>query len=280
MEAAAGKSVIHVSKHHAMATEFQVRLATEDAGYAAQAARAAFDEADRLENLLSRFREHSEISALARLAPGEALRLSEPTFACLAIAQEMERVTRRAFSVAAAARRTQKVAPVWSLDAKAFSIRCGAGRLDFDLGAIGKGFALDRMASELAEWDCPAFLLVAGGSSILAGDAPPDAAGWSVGLGDDNSGPRYSLKRCALSGSGVAVKGQHILDPRTGEPASRKSRAWAVTATAAESDALSTAAMVLAESELEAVVKTRRDWLVLLAGDNGFVHWGNQALLP
>ena len=271
--------MIHVFNHHAMATFFQARIATEDAGYAAQAARAAFDEADRLENLLSRFREHSEISALARLQPGESLRLSEPTFACLAIAQEMERATRRAFSVAAAARRTQQLLPVWALDAKTFSIRCGAGRLDFDLGAIGKGFAMDRMAAELTEWDCPAFLLVAGGSSILAGEAPPDSAGWSVGLGEDNSEPRYLLKRCALSGSGVAVKGQHILDPRTGEPARRKSRAWAVTLTAAESDALSTAAMVLAESELEAVMSSRSEWLVLSAGDNGFVHWGNRALL-
>ncbi len=260
--------MIHVFKHHAMATEFQVRLATDDATYAAQAARAAFDEADRLENLLSRFREHSDISAIARLAPGESARLSEPTFACLTIAQEMERATAGAFSVTPKARASQNVFPTWTLDAKTYSIRCEAGRLEFDLGAIGKGFALDRMAEVLAEWDCPAFLLIAGGSSVLAGEPPPARPGWSVGLGDGPDAPAHWLTRCSLSGSGVAVQGKHIFDPRTGRVAEQRPRAWAFAPTGAVSDALSTACMVLAESEIAQLMAGRNDWLVWL-NENG-----------
>ena len=256
--------MIHVFKHHAMATEFQVRLAAAAAPYAAQAARAAFDEADRLENLLSRFREHSDISAIARLTPGLSARLSEPTFACLTIARDMERATSGAFSVTPIGRSSQTTFPTWSLDAKTFSIRCETGRLEFDLGAIGKGFALDRMAEVLAEWDCPAFLLVAGGSSILAGEPPPDRPGWSVGLGDGPNAPAHWLTHCSLSGSGVAVQGKHIFDPRTGRVAEQRLRAWAFAPTGAVSDALSTACMVLAESEIAQFMAGQNHWLVWL----------------
>lgn len=270
--------MIHVFKHHAMATEFQVRLAGEEAGYAAQAAQVAFAEADRLENLLSRFRENSDISAVARLMPGEELRLTEPAFACLEIARDMERATAGAFSVAPAALKTQGTIPRWSLNRENFSIKCEWGRLEFDLGAVGKGFALDRMAAELAEWNCPAYLLVAGGSSILAGDAPPDTPGWSVGLGDDNAEPRYWLTQGSLSGSGTAVKGRHIFDPRTGEPAARLTRAWALAPSAAVSDALSTACMVLDEPGIKAAIAGQSDWLVWLQDAGAWRHFGGRKL--
>ena len=163
-------AAIHVFHHHAMATQFQVRIAGEEKTYAAQTAQAAFALMDELESLLSRFRANSDISQIAQLAPGETLRVSEPVFACLEIARKMELATRGAFSVTAAALQSQPSPPRWTL--QNFSVRCDCGKPEFDLGAIGKGFALDRMAEVLREWSCPAFLLVAGGSSILAGEAP------------------------------------------------------------------------------------------------------------
>jgi thiamine biosynthesis lipoprotein len=190
--------------------------------------------------------------------------LSEPVFACLSLAQKMEFLTRGAFSVTAKALKTQPAKPLWALVENEFSIRCDSGRLEFDLGAIGKGFALDRMAEVLHEWDCPAFLLVAGGSSILAGEAPPETSGWSCGLGDDRSPQRFWLKNASFSGSGLAAQGQHIFDPRTGIASVRRNRVWALADTAAESDALSTAGMILTEAEISAAISKRADWLVYL----------------
>ncbi len=259
--------VIHVFNHHAMATQFQVRLAGEEQSYSAQAAQAAFALTDELESQLSRFRANSDIAQLAPLAPGGKLRISEPVFACLDVAKKMELVTRGAFSITAAALKTQPAPPQWSLLPEQFSVRCDSGRLEFDLGAIGKGFALDRMAEVLREWDCPAFLLVAGGSSILAGDAPSGTPGWSCGLGDDSPRQRYWLKNCSLSGSGLTVQGQHILDPRTGTAGHRRARAWVLADTAAESDALSTAAMVLSEMEITEMVAVNSNWLFFLTGE-------------
>jgi thiamine biosynthesis lipoprotein len=271
---------IHQVNHRAMATYFEARIADEESAYAAQAAQAAFDLLDNLESHLSRFRLNSDIAQIAQLQPGEKMRLSEPAFACLEIAKRMELATRSAFSATAAALQTQSCMPRWSLLPEELSIRCESGRLEFDLGAVGKGFALDRMAELLRSWDCPSFLLVAGGSSILAGDAPRGAIGWSCGLGEDNAPQRFFLTNASLSGSGLAVKGSHILDPRTGQPAPRQHRAWALTDTAAESDALSTACMVLSESELEEVTAHDPSWLVFLEAGQGGRPIGGRVLPP
>jgi len=273
-------SDIHVFNHHAMATQFQVRLADEEKTYAAQAAQAAFAVTDELESLLSRFRANSDITQIAQLKPGEKLRVSEPVFACLQAAQKLEFVTRGAFSVTASALKNQPTRPLWSLLPAEFSIRCDSGRLEFDLGAIGKGFALDRMAEGLREWDCPAFLLVAGGSSILVGDAPKESAGWSCGLGEDQSAQRYWLANVSLSGSGLAVKGPHIFDPRTGTAARRQNRVWALADTAAESDALSTAGMVLDETEISQLLANNPQWLIFLNEQNSWRHLGRRACPP
>jgi thiamine biosynthesis lipoprotein len=136
------------------------------------------------------------------------------------------------------------------------------------------------MAEVLREWDCPIFLLVAGGSSILAGDAPAGTAGWDCGLGEDNSPRRHWLANNSLSGSGLTVKGEHIFDPRTGLPSSRRNRAWAMASTAAESDALSTACMLLDETEILEVVKRNDDWLVFLNEKEEWRHLGQRPMPP
>ena len=260
---------IHHFNHAAMATQFQVRIVHDERRYVAQAAQAAFDLLDSLESNLSRFRINSDIARAAQLAPGEKMRVSEPAFACLGIAKRMEDVTHNAFCSTPAALRNQPSLPQWNLIPDEQAVFCVSGRLEFDLGAIGKGFALDRMAGLLRQWDCHAYLLVAGGSSVLAGDAPTDTPGWSCGLGEDDASQRFFLTHASLSGSGLAVKGAHIVDPRTGRPALRQNRTWVLADTASESDALSTACMVLSDLELEVVLGRDHSWLAFLETEEG-----------
>lgn len=271
-------SEVHQFNHAAMATHFQVRINCAERTYAGQAAQTAFDLVDSLEACLSRFRSNSDIVRIADLAAGEKMRLSEPAFACLQIAEHMERATHGAFCATPAALKSQLSLPRWDLLPDAQSIRCLSGQLHFDLGAIGKGFALDRMAELLRQWDCTSFLLIAGGSSVLAGDPPAETQGWSCGLGEDNASQRFLLTHASLSGSGLAVQGAHILDPRSGLPALRQSRAWALADTAAESDALSTACMVLSDAELEEVLAQNSSWLVFLETDEGYRQLGKRAV--
>lgn len=268
-------SEIRVFDHHAMATLFQARIADQERDYAAQTAQAAFALLDDLESRLSRYQENSEISQIACLEPGEMLRLSEPVFACLDIARKMEQATHGAFSITATAPHSSTCERRWTLLPREFSIRCDAGRLLFDLGAIGKGFALDRLAELLREWNCHSFLLVAGGSTVLAGDQPAGKPGWPCGFGDDFSFP---LVHSSLSGSGFGVKGQHILDPRTGTLPLRRTRTWALADTGAESDALSTAAVVLSEFEIAEVLAGNDRWLILLEEIHGRRPFGSRPM--
>lgn len=262
---------IHIFRHHAMATEFQCRIACEDRKYAASVAQTCFGEISHLEQLLSRFRSDSEVAHIGEMARGEVLRLTEAAFDCLSQARVYETWTRGAFSVTAGQGTGLKG---WSLRPAEFSIVCEEPPVKMDLGAIGKGFALDRCADVLNEWGTTSFLLVAGGSSVLAGEAPEGMTGWNVGLGDEVVKSRWWLRHGSLSGSGVAVQGKHIIDPRTGLPAGLRHRAWAFSARAAMSDALSTAAMVLAEGEIAEIMSGRTDARVII-GDAGIErHFG------
>ena len=77
--------------------------------------------------------------------------------------------------------------------------------------------------------------------------------GWTVTAG--NKGKReILLQNSALSGSGFHVKGAHIINPRTMRPVPPKAdRTWCIAPTAALSDALSTAFMVMRREEIEAL---------------------------
>jgi thiamine biosynthesis lipoprotein len=137
--------------------------------------------------------------------------------------------------------------------------RTAAAPIDLDLGAVGKGYALDAALAVLRDWEIGNVLLHAGTSTALAeGPGPPgpgEGRGWPVGAGagpDGTAGPgRVLLLKRALSGSGTEVKGPHVVDPRTGRPAAGHRAAWASHPSAAASDALSTAFLVMSTAEVE-----------------------------
>jgi thiamine biosynthesis lipoprotein len=241
-----------VFRHEAMATHFEIVVAGAAPDYARQAAAAAFRELDRLETQLSRFVEGSDIARANGLGPGESIAIGSDTLECLLLAAEASVATDGAFDPAYASGRSERAAnrPAFTLDPSAHTLTSHAAPLRLDLGAVGKGFALDRMAEILREWDVLTACLNAGGSTVLALEAPSDAAGWPVGLGDGVHARTIPLAAAALSASGTAVKGAHLIDPRTQVAASRPGRVWALAPSAALADALSTAFFVFDEYAL------------------------------
>ena len=247
--------------HDAMATVFEVHGVHPDERYAAQAAEAAFDLADRLERELSRFLPNSDIARVNRLSAGEATRVSPATAECLAIARHMFDLTGGAFDVSIGTGLGSL-----DLDPDGLLVRAAKAGVQIDLGGIGKGYAVDRMAELLEEWGLEQAIVHGGFSSVLALDPPTGREGWSLTLSDPGAPSRVLARllarQMALGASGVR-KGDHVVDPRTGEPARGRLAAWvavprpegaraeapagegARVAAAAVGDALATAFMVL-----------------------------------
>jgi thiamine biosynthesis lipoprotein len=240
-------------RHEAMATYFEVTIAGQDKAYAGQAAAEAFRALDRLEGELSLFVESSDIARANRLSRDASIAIGDDALQCLLIAGGIAESTGRAFDPAYGSVRPPgpgEAEPVFTLDPSAHALTSRSEGLHLDLGAIGKGYALDRMAEVLSDWGVALAMLNSGGSTALALDPPPDCAGWAVGLGEGKGRRELILRRGALSGSGVAVKGSHLVDPRTGLPARRVLRAWASAPSAAVADALSTAFFVMGDQEV------------------------------
>jgi len=272
--------------HQAMGTFFEANIAGEENSYAEQAARAAFKEIDRLERLFSRFDATSEICRLNRLGPGESIAVGIETFECLTIAEQVRAETGGAFDVnvrgrnpaaedggsAPAAFKLSKTSAGFEAG-RPNAAGGGCTRLDLDLGGIGKGYALDKAMEVLAEWSIGNVLVHGGTSTAVAAGSAPEAHGWPVGVGGGwpcPDAPReIMLSGRALSGSGTEVKGQHILDPRTGAPATGHVAAWALHPDAAVTDALSTAFMVMTTEDVEKYCSLHPEVWALVVIDYG-----------
>jgi thiamine biosynthesis lipoprotein len=278
----------------AMATTFEVLLPFGTPN-ALGAAEAALDEIDRLEAQLTVYRDTSEVSRLNRAAPHAAIPVEPGLFELLQTARRVYDETEGAFDPTAGAlikawgfyrgpRRVPSDAERQAalghvgmrhvvLDPERRSVLYLRPGLELNLGAIGKGYALDRAAEIMRQRGnlCGA-LLHGGHSSVYAiGYEPGDERGWAVALSHPwEPGRRVALLRLrdrALGTSAATFRyleheGRrlgHILDPRTGWPAERVALASAVAPTAAEADALATAFYILGVDRTRAYCEAHPD---------------------
>lgn len=264
------------------------------------ASRTALDEADRLEGMLTFFRPTSDLSrvnheaALAPVAvPGELFEILQRSLA-------LHRATDGAFDISATPlsrcwgflRREGRLPACAEIDAaracvamesivldeEARTVFFRNPALELNLGAIGKGYVLDRMAAGLRRSAVRHALVSAGRSSVVAigGEEP----GWRIDLHSlvrhDILG-RVVLRDGALGTSGAGEQGfllngtryGHVIDPRTGWPARGVRSASVVTRSAADADALSTAFLVGGVELARRYCAERPDVLAIVTPDEG-----------
>ena len=129
--------------------------------------------------------------------------------------------------------------------------------LQLDPGGIGKGYAVDQAVAVLREYGIERALVSSGTSSIYALGTPPgDAGGWRLAIrAPSEEAVKDTLVRLrdeALSTSGSYEKffeedGKrygHILDPRTGEPATGIAAVSVIAPLTIDTEAWSTALFV------------------------------------
>jgi thiamine biosynthesis lipoprotein len=308
--------------HEAMATTFEIFIIHEDERYARQAAIAAFNQVDRLENELSRFLENSDVTRINGLPANQPLRLGLDMFECLKMAKRIYAETNGAFDITIGSLlkcwrnkdgSPRKSSPkeidlarlhtgtnLLQLNEAEHTVSLSVGGVQVDLGGIGKGYAVDRIAELLRDWSIDVALISGGYSSVLALDAPvarasrpriagracPELAegmpathkarmaspqkGWPLTLtnpvGNKEILAHPSLKNAALGGSGLQ-KGGHIIDPRTVKPVEGRLAAWSSAPDAATADALSTAFMIMGLDEIREYCRLHPETLAMVILD-------------
>lgn len=264
------------------------------------------EQVDEIEKRLTVYHETSEIAAINRSAGGPGACVSPETLALLRRAKELSEATGGAFDITAGPlveawgfTRRQGRKPTRleiqaarelvggdgiSIDSATRRVSLSRSGMRLNLGGIGKGEAIDRLAAGLKSFGIENFLIHAGQSSVLAsGDqfeadederveessgaqqpagetqtgGPNPPRGWLIGLAHPTKPNRRLagiwLRDAALatSGSGKQFfhhRGQrygHVIDPRTGQPAGDLLSLSLVTERAVDADALATGLFVM-----------------------------------
>ena len=245
---------------------------------AGTAIEAAFAEIERLEQIMSEWRPSSELSQLNDNAGGPAKPLSPELFEVLQRSKVIAEATDGAFDPTFHA-----VGQLWHFEPGArppapeqiaaklelvgwrgieLDPNTGAGRLaragmKVGLGAIAKGYAVDRASQVLVQHGFANHVVEAGGDTYVSGSKA--GAPWKVGIQrPDRPG---SLAAIPATDIAIVTSGDyqrfldfdgkryaHILDPRTGWPLDESASAQSVTLTAVnatDADAYATAVAVM-----------------------------------
>ncbi len=266
-----------------MATRFELVLHGENAASLRAAGEEALAEVERIENQLSLYRPGSEIAQVNARAVREAVLVSPEVFSLLQHAAKLSDETGGAFDITiaplvrcwgfmgangkmptpeevAGAREKVGMRHV-QLDVVNRTVRFAREGVMLDLGAIGKGYAVERGAEILREAGVTSALFHGGTSTVYAIGSPPDAAAWRVAFDAPPTSaevlfpklPDMRLRDEAMSVSAIWGRSfqsenktfGHVIDPRTGQPVAYALLSAVVLPSATATDALSTALLTL-----------------------------------
>lgn len=245
----------------AMATDFVLQLNMGQYANDKSSALDALDIVSRLERELSFFIPDSVVGELNRTAANIPVFPDEPIYKLFQVCQTLYEQTQGAFDITAG-----RLWEIWGFSRRAGQVPAsedvqlalesrGKGKLTFmddvqgvartddrtliNLGAIGKGYALDRAGRFLFDCGVTDFLFHGGASSVVAMGNRTDAEGWEIGLHNPlrQTSPENReatrLETIRLHNQALATSGSqtqffraggkrygHIIDPRTGYPAS------------------------------------------------------------
>lgn len=243
-----GKNAAAESAHTSMSTQMTHKVFGK---HAEQALRAVAVEAERLENMLSRFRPGSEIHRVNKSAGLKCEKLSEDTYEVLSRAAQFSGICKGLFDVTIGPlvdlwdyknahmipsdARIKLLLPLVNhtellLDPNEQTAGLQKAKQSIDLGGIGKGFASDRFLEIFRKYGIASAYTNIGGNVATLGHKP-DGSPWRVGIrhprqensligalsvADKAVVTSGDYQRFFIDNSGI--RRHHILDPATGYP--------------------------------------------------------------
>jgi FAD:protein FMN transferase len=267
--------VLVYGKKYVMGTVYEIAAYDQSPEHATDAIAKALEEVVRIDALLSNFKPESPLSELNRSVHFQPHTVPPDLYRVIEHSLQLSRLTEGKFDISVApwvdmwkAALSDGVVP--SVDEQNSVRRCvgyekieltppdqitfHSSCLRLDLGAIGKGYAVDRAAEVLRHWGIHDALINAGGSTLLAMGAPPGESAWRLHLRDpsDQLDPQVMLKDQSVSTSeqtppsllGKDSAG-HIIDPDTGKPLRTDFAVSVIAKTGSETDGLSTSLLLV-----------------------------------
>jgi thiamine biosynthesis lipoprotein len=312
-----GYSFYH-SAWYAMGTRWELKMySPQPETYLQSVSEALLEEVERLEEMLSFYRDSSDLTDLNARAAWEDVPVDPRFFTFLQQAAELHRATGGAFDptigpllrcwgfvgssgAMPTARALEEARAVVGmqhvhLDAGNYTVHYDREGVLLEFGAIGKGYAIERAVELLREYEIESALLHGGTSTIYGLGSPPEEDAWNIAIQRPYAPEAESLATIPLHNRALSVSAPHgkwfeqngrryghVLDPHTGYPAAGSVLAAVVTESATESDALSTALLTLGEAGIPLLRAYRPDAFFLLATheESGELHLIQEGEVP
>jgi FAD:protein FMN transferase len=273
----------------AMGSSLNLTAWTTDEAAAHAAFEAVSQEFDRLDRLMSVWKDDSDVLRVNAAAGDHPVRVSAEVIDVLKTARDVSEATSGTFDVTFGA-----LSDVWKFDQdqdgsipSAEQIRQRLSLVNYrdvildeqmstvflrrtgmriHLGGIGKGYAVDRAVAILRQRGLRDFLIQAGGD-LYAGGRRGDRP-WKLGIADPRNASGEPFATVELSDSTFSTSGDyerffmrdgvryhHILDLRTGQPARLCRSVTLVTNRAVVADALAKGVFILGPKEGMALIE-------------------------
>lgn len=259
-----------------MGTNVEIIIPHPDSRQARTSIEEAFQEIEKVDRLMSTYRADSEVSELNRQAGKKACRVSPDTLTVIERAIYFSHLSGGAFDITIAPLsrlwdfKLQKIPPADDIN-KAIKkigyqkikiipasaeVFLSAPEMAIDLGAIAKGYAVDKACAVLEKRGLVNYLINAGGDLRGQGEKGKGQP-WIIGI----KHPRLKdelLAKIHLSAAALATSGDyekffikngeryhHLLDPFTGQPARECQSTTVMAPCAMDADALATTLFIL-----------------------------------
>lgn len=288
-----------------MGTALEVTVSSDGPAKAEGAFAIVYKEMSRIEDEMSEWKDGTYVSLINRNAGKKAVKVPDELFKLIAASIQVSEITDGAFDITWAAMRG-----VWDftpgrervpspeevrgrlglvdyrkieLDEKNRTVFLKGEGMAMGLGAIAKGYAVDRAMRAVADSGIKDAIIRAGGDMRVQG-LDDEGKPWEIGIRQPREKDKL-LARLRLTNISISTSGDyerffikdnvlyhHIMDPKTGYPAKACRSVTILAPDTMTSDALSTAVFVLGPQKGMELIKKLKGVEGIIVDSDGAVH--------